>query len=189
MENEATKMLQTAKARVENIMQYQDDLRRVISVQGINSLRRVLVFMTSHLEKAINGEKVIPTPEEINLVRDIARTFANIAIEKPIEPIFRDLSDSLLPIIHNWNMTTINNLDIATHIRLTDGLIKAQLTLADTFLVIQKMLDKAKKTNMYEPPAFNLSRAYLDNLKKAIEEKGPDALVPPKKEDPTDAKQ
>jgi hypothetical protein len=189
MENEATKALQTAKAQVENIMQYQDDLRRTISSQDINNLKKALVSMTNHLNKIINGEKIAPTQEEIDLVRNITRSFANIAMEKPIVPIFRDLSASLLPIIHNWNTATINNSDITTHIRLTDGIIKAQLTFMDTLDVIQKTLERVRKTHSYEPPAFNLSRAYLDNLKKAIEEKGSDALVPPKKEEPAGAKQ
>jgi hypothetical protein len=145
--------------------------------------------MTNHLERVINGEKVIPTSEEISAVSNVARSFANIAIEKPIEPIFRDLSTSLLPVIHNWNTATVNNPDITTHIRLTDGIIKEQLTLMDTIFVVQKTLDRARKTHAYEPPAFNLSRSYLDNLKKAIEEKGPDALVRPKKEESTGAKQ
>jgi hypothetical protein len=47
----------------------------------------------------------------------------------------------------------------------------------DTITVLQKTLERVRKTHSYEPPAFNLSRAYLDNLKKAIEEKGSDALV------------
>jgi hypothetical protein len=188
MENKAITALQTAKAQVDNIMQYQDDLRRAISANNVNNLRGALVFMTNHLEKVINGEKVTPTSEEISMVHNIARMFANVAMEKPIEPIFRDLSENVLPIIHNWNVATINDQDIATNIRLTDGLIKAQLTLMDTIFVVQKTLDRARKTHTYEPPAFSLSRSYLDNLRKAIEEKGSDALVPPKKEESTSAK-
>ncbi len=180
MENSAINSLKASKAQVENIMNYQDELRKSISNNGINNLRKCLAFMTLHLEKAIAGTPVTPTTEERNTAGEMARLFAAASIEKPIEPIFRDLSSAFLPIMHNWNMATVNDPDIATQIRLTDGIIKSQLTLMDTITVLQKMLDRARKTHAYEPPSFNLSRAYLDNLKKAIEEKGSDALVPAK---------
>jgi hypothetical protein len=182
MEKEAIKTLKAAKAQVENILMYQDDLRRILAYQHVNNMKRALAFMVIQLEKAINGEVVSPTSEEKNLVGEIVRAFASVAMEKPIEPIFRDLSASFLPIVHNWNAATINNPDITINIRMIDGLIKAQLTFMDTLTVIQKTLERVRKTHSYEPPAFNLSRAYLDNLKKAIEEKGPDAFVPKKQE-------
>jgi len=180
MENSAINSLKANKTQVENILKYQDELRRTISYQHVTNLKKCLTFMAAQLEKAITGEQSSPTTEEINMANEMARVFASVAMEKPIEPIFRDLAASFLPILHNWNAATINNPDIKTHIRLTDGIIKAQLTLMDTITVMQKTLEKVRKTHSYEPPSFNLSRAYLDNLKKAIEEKGPDALVPVK---------
>jgi hypothetical protein len=189
MENDALKTLKESKSRAEDTMKRSESLRRILPERDMDFLKKSLTLMTGQLEKIISGEKISPTKEEVVLVADVVRVFANIAIEKPIEPIFRDLSASLLLIAHNWNLATINNPDIEAHIKLADGLIKAQLTLMDTIFVVQKILDKVRKTHAYEPPAFNLSRAYLDNLKKAIEEKGSDALVPPKKEEPAGANQ
>jgi hypothetical protein len=182
MENSALNSLKTSKAQVENIIKYQDELRRNISQQGISNLRKCLGFMSAQLESVISGSQAKPAPtgEERAAAGEMARIFASVAIEKPIEPIFRDLTAAFLPIMHNWNAATVNDPDIATHIRLTDGVIKSQLTLMDTITVLQKTLERVRRTHTYEPPSFNLSRAYLDNLKKAIEEKGPDALVPPK---------
>lgn len=177
MENPAINSLKTSKTQVENILKYQDELRRTISYQHVNNLKKCLSFMVAQIEKAIAGGEVSPTDEERNLSGEMARVFASVAMEKPIEPIFRDLATSFLPILYNWNAATLKNPDISTNIRLTDGIIKAQLTMMDTITVLQKTLERVRKTHSYEPPAFNLSRAYLDNLKKAIEEKGSDALV------------
>jgi hypothetical protein len=178
MENSATNTLKENKVRVEDIFKYQDELRRTMSNQNINDLRKCLGFTVQQLERIIGGdENVTPSSEERTMVTNLSRAFANIAVEKPIAPIFRDLSASFLSIVHNWNAATIKNPDIATNIRLTDGIIKAQLSLMETIDVLQKTLERMRKTNQYEPPAFNLSRAYVENLKKAVEEKGHDALV------------
>ncbi|MFA5052728.1 MAG: hypothetical protein WC565_01595 [Parcubacteria group bacterium] len=180
MENQITNTLQASKSQVERILNYEDDLKRIFASQHVSNIKRTLNFMTEQLTTVINGGNVVPTSEEMNMAAEMARVFANIALEKPIEPIFRDLSASYLLIIHNWNEATIKNHNISTNVKMTNGIVKAQLTLMDTIDVLQKTLEKIRKTHLYEPPAFNLSRSYLDNLKKAIEEKGPDALVPKK---------
>ncbi|MFA4999188.1 MAG: hypothetical protein WC519_00405 [Parcubacteria group bacterium] len=183
MENQTTNALKASKAQVEHILNYEDDLRRTFPSQHISNIKRALSFMTLQLETVIAGGQVEPTPEERNLIAELARIFANIAIEKPIEPIFRDLSASFLLVVYNWNEATVKSPDISVNVKMTNGIVKAQLTLMDTIEILQKTLDKIRKTHQYEPPSFNLSRSYLDNLKKAIEEKGSDALVPKKPDD------
>jgi hypothetical protein len=178
MENQAINSLKEAKAKVEHILQFTDELRRTVSNNHVNSIRKALVFMTQQLEGVMTGATdVKPSNEEISVAVDLSRAFADITMEKPVVPIFRDLAESFLSIVHNWNAATIKNPDIATKIKLTNGIIKGQLTMLETIDVLHKTLERVKKSHQYEPPAFNLSRSYLENLKKAVEESGSDALV------------
>jgi hypothetical protein len=183
MENKAKNALKGNKEKVEKILEYRDELYRVIPGQTIGEMNRCLEFMVPQLEKAIDGDDVKPINEEVAKISRISRTFADAAMEKEIKPIFRDLAENFLAIVHNWNIATVKNPQISTNVRLTDGIIKAQMSIMDAILVLRKTIERAKTTQQYEPPSFELSRSYLDNLKEAIEEGGSDALVEKKVND------
>jgi hypothetical protein len=91
---------------------------------------------------------------------------------KPITAIFRDLSSTYLLLIFNWNQTLGKRPDIERDIKLVDMGVKGQLTMLDTIRVLRQLLPKMEAMGKYEPPAFNLSRAYLDSLKEEIENQG-----------------
>jgi hypothetical protein len=171
MENGAQQSYKAAKDQVDNIMKFDDEVRKAFSHDGARKMKRAATVVEAQIEALIAGT----TPpalsgEDRMMIKETVNLFSIVAIDRPITPIVRDLAGSLLLLIHNWNQATGCDEDMDKKIRMINAIISAQMTLAETIEVIQKLLEKIRKTYQYEPPAFNLSRAYLENMKKAIEE-------------------
>jgi hypothetical protein len=152
--------------KINEILRYEDDMRKTFSDDGLKSIKQVLNIMTGQMEKVYKNEPVEPSAEEESLIRKVLGLFINIAIERPITPIFRDFSSNYLLLTFNWNRSLKKRMDIEKDIKLVDMMVKGQTTMLDTIRVLQKLLAKLKVIEQYEPPAFNLNKAYLSTLKK-----------------------
>lgn len=169
MDNQVYQAYKATVEKINKILGYKDDIRRVFSENGFMNIKKAFNILTEQMEKAAKDENIEPSTEEKSLVKSTVDLFREIAIEKPIAPIFRDLSATYLLLVFNWNQTLGKMPDIGNDIKLIDGIIRGQLTMLDAIYTLQVLLEKIKKFQQYEPPSFNLSRAYLDNLKKEIE--------------------
>ena len=171
MESESYKAYKDTVARTEIILRYEDDMRKTFSVQVTQKIKAVLAFVSGQMETVFAGSTPAVTEKDLAAVTEVVNFFSLIATEKPITPIFGDLSQTFLLLVFNWNVATVGDKNIDRSIKLVDAIVNSQMTMRETIELLQKLLEKAKKANQYEPPSFNLSRAYLENLKKAVEEK------------------
>lgn len=172
MENQAQQSFKNTKDKIEGILQYEDELRKSFSMDGARKIKKAFTVLCAQVETLIAGGVPAPlTSEERSSISEVVNLFMAVAIDRPVTPMFRDLTGSLLLLAHNWNQAVAKDADLDRKIKMINGVATAQMTLAETIEVIQKLLEKVKKTYQYEPPSFNLSRAYLENLKKSIEEK------------------
>lgn len=169
MDNQEYQAYKSTVDKINKILEYRDDMRRVFSENGLMNIKKAFNILTEQMEKAAKDENVGPSTEEKSLVKSTVDLFREIAIEKPIAPIFRDLSATYLLLVFNWNQAFGKMPGIEKDIKLIDGITRGQLTMLDAIYTLQIVLEKIKKFQQYEPPSFNLSRAYLDNLKKEIE--------------------
>ena len=170
METETQKAYKATVGQINEILKYDDDLRKVFSVGAIQNIKKAMNILVRDLDKVLRDEAVTPSPDDRALIKATVNDFLNIAIERPICLIFRDLAAAYLLLVFNWSQAVGRQADIERDIKIVDGLIRAELSLLDTIYVLQQLLDRARKLQRYEPPAFELSRAYLDNLKKHLEE-------------------
>ncbi len=171
---EAYSQYQKTLEKTRTILNYQNDLIRMFGNKGFESLKLALEKISSSMERAAQNDGLAEIQiEDKNLVTGVVKSFLNIAIEKPITPIFRDLADNYLMIVYNWSQMLAKCSGIEQDIKVINGIVRSQLTLLDTISVLKVILERAKNIRNYDPPAFDLSRAYLDNLKSAIEERDP----------------
>jgi hypothetical protein len=157
---------------INKILGYENDMRKTFSEDGSRKIKQSLNIVTNQMERVYKNEHIEPSVEEKSLVRETVNLFVDIALGKPITAIFRDLSSTYLLLIFNWNQTLGKRPDIERDIKLVDMGVKGQLTMLDTIRVLRQLLPKMEAMGKYEPPAFNLSRAYLDSLKEEIENQG-----------------
>jgi len=166
MMNQAYKSYKDILAKINEILEYEDDMKKSFSEEGNKKIGQTLNLIIGQLEKVYKNESVEPTNEDKSLVKETVDVFINIAINESITPIFRDLSETYLLLVFNWNQTLGKVPSIGKNIKLVDMIIKGQLTMLDTIYVLRQFLPKIKEMGRYEPPAFDLSRAYLDILKE-----------------------
>ena len=169
MTNQAYQSYKNTLAKINKILEYENDIKKIFSERGTESIRQTLNLITSQMEKVYKDEKVEPTGKEKSLVKETVSLFVDIVLGKPITPIFRDLSDTYLLLVFNWNQALGKRPDIEKDVKLVDMVIKGQLTMLDTIRVLRQLLPRLKTIGQYEPPAFDLSRAYLNSLKKEFE--------------------
>lgn len=171
MESESYKAYKETVSRAEEIIRFEDDMRKTFSAQGAQKIKAVLGFISGQMEVIFSGGRPTVSGDDLSRVNEVVNFFSVIAAEKPITPIFKDLSQIFLLLIYNWNAAVAGDKNIERSIKLVDAIVTSSMTMRETIELLQKLIEKAKKANQYEPPSFNLSRAYLENLKKAIEEK------------------
>jgi hypothetical protein len=171
--NQAYQEYKNTLSKINKILGYESDIKMVFSEKGAGTIRQTLDVITNQLEKTYKNEKIEPTGEEKSLVRGTVNLFVDIVLGKPITPIFRDLSTTYLLLVFNWNQVLGKRPDVERDIKLVDMIIKGQLTMLDTIRVLRQLLPKLKAMEQYEPPAFDLSRAYLNSLKKEFKGQEP----------------
>ena len=158
--------------KINKILGYENDMRKTFSEAGFGKIKQALNIVTNQMEKVYKNEHIEPSVEEKSLVRETVSLFVNIALGEPITPIFRDLSSTYLLLIFNWNQTLEKKPEIERDIKLVDMVVRGQLTMLNTIRILQRFLPKLKAMEQYKPPAFDLSRAYLNSLKKELENQG-----------------
>jgi hypothetical protein len=168
--DQAYKSYKNILAKINEILAYEDDMKKSFSEGGDKKIRQTLDLIIDQLEKVYKNENVEPTDGDKLLVKETIDVFINIAIDKPITPIFRDLSKTYLLLVFNWNQALGKVSSIDKNIKLVDMIIKGQLTMLDTIHVLRQFLPKIKAMEQYSPPSFDLSRAYLNSLEEGSQD-------------------
>ena len=87
-------------------------------------------------------------------------------------PIFRDLSRFYLLLVFNWNKELGKRPDIELSVSAAQRIVEGQMTMIDTINLLKTVSERLQKLSGYEPPAFELSRHYLQSLEgEKLEEK------------------
>jgi len=154
---------------INRILKYESEMRKTFSENGFRKIKQALNIIADNIEKAHKNKDIKYDVKERALVEWTVNLFVEIALEKPITAIFRDLSSTYLLLVFNWNKISEGKTNIERNIKLVDMIVKGQLTMLNTIHVLQLFLPKLKMMEQYNPPAFELSRSYLNSLHKDIE--------------------
>lgn len=118
------------------------------------------------VERFVEGEKKsgpeLSGSEKDTLVK-ITELFLDYALERDITPFFRELSRSFLPLVDLF-LKEEKERTGRRNIEATLALLSQNRTIEESFLVMKKLLAKARLFQEYEPPSFKLSREYLEAL-------------------------
>ncbi|MFA6437575.1 MAG: hypothetical protein WC242_05320 [Candidatus Paceibacterota bacterium] len=156
--------------KIEIIFKQEEKLKQMFSDKWQQKLNSSFEMFRQQINDFIKDEKEkIVSEQEIEKAREIIGVFLEIVLEKPITPIIKELIGNYSLFIFNWNQMLGKDPTINQNLKLIDGIIKAQSSLMEAIAIIQLLMNRARRFIDYEPPAFDLSRSYLLNLKEAIE--------------------
>lgn len=150
--------------KIGHIMSYKRDILKVFGSRGTNILKEALSVMQKQMDKHVRDEEVIVSNGDMDKVGRVVEFFLSIAVNEPIVPIFRDLSEVYLLLIFNWNKELGKSLSLENRVKAINNITKGQMTMLDTVDTLKVLLKRAKQVSKYEPPAFQLSKHYLKSL-------------------------
>ena len=168
MNKEDYRKYQENLSKIKGILKYEQDLKRVFGETQLRMIRRGLEIMASQMEKLAKDQSVQASGEDKSIVKEAISVFLNVAVNQSITPIFRDLSLNYLLLAFNWNLALGKRPDIEQNIKAIQGIVKGEMVIMDAINTLKSLLERAKNLSRYTPPAFELSRHYLESLKKGM---------------------
>ncbi|MBA7614890.1 hypothetical protein ES703_22164 [subsurface metagenome] len=171
MEQEDLKKYQETVGRIKGILKYEADLKKVFGPR-LDKVNGVFELMLRQMDDLAEDKAVEASGEEKSKVKEVVNLFLSIAVNRPIVPIFRDLSRFYLLLVFNWNKELGKRPDIELSVSAAQRIVEGQMTMIDTINLLKTVSERLQKLIGYEPPAFELSRHYLQSLEeKKLEEK------------------
>lgn len=169
MEQEDLKKYQETVNKIKGIMKYEADLKKVFGPR-LDKVKEALEIVECQMNDLAEDVTVEVSGEEKSRVKEVVNLFLSIAVNQPIAPIFRDLSRFYLLLVFNWNKELGKRADIEASVSTVQRIVEGQMTMIDTINILRALLERARKTQQYSPPAFELSRHYLESLDKGKDE-------------------
>lgn len=168
MRKEDYQKYQENLSRVKSIMKYGQELNKTFGQHQVRAIKKGLAIMEEQMEKLAQDEQVQVSGEDKSVIKEVSDIFFDICVEKPISQFFRDLSQGYVLLIFNWNQALGKRPDINQKIKGVKSIVEAQMTMTDTIELLKILLQKNRNLTQYEPPAFELSKHYLESLRSEI---------------------
>jgi len=163
MKEEDLKKYQETVAKIKKIFGWELELKKVFGSR-IDKVKGVFELLQRQMNELTEDKAVEASGEEKSRVREVADLFLSIAVNEPIVPIFRDLSRLYLLLMFNWNKELGKRGDIGKQISTAEKIVTAQMTMFDTIDLLKYLLKQGRNMRNWSPPAFELSRHYLESL-------------------------
>ncbi|GAI60825.1 unnamed protein product [marine sediment metagenome] len=171
MKQEDLKKYQETVSKIKGILKYEADLKKVFGPR-LGKVNGVFELMLRQMDDLAEDKAVEASGEEKSRVKEVVNLFLSIAVNRPIVPIFRDLSRFYLLLVFNWNKELGKRPDIELSVSAAQRIVEGQMTMIDTINLLKTVSERLQKLIGYEPPAFELSRHYLQSLEeKKLEKK------------------
>jgi len=165
MEQEDLKKYQGTVNSIKKLFEWDPDLKKVFGPR-LDKVKGVFELLQRQMNELAEDKTVEVSGEEKSRVKEVVNLFLSIAVNEPIVPIFRDLSKFYLLLMFNWNKELGKRPDIENQISTAQKIVEAQLTLLDTIGLLKMLLRRGRDMRNWNPPAFELSRHYLESLKE-----------------------
>ena len=163
MKQEDLKKYQETVSKIKGIMKYESDLKKMFGPR-LDKVQGALGLMESQMNALAEDKAVEASGKEKSRVKEVVNLFLSIAVNQPIVPIFRELSRFYLLLVFNWNKELGKRPDIELSVSAVQRIVEGQMTMIDTINLLKTVSERLQRLNRYGPPAFELSRHYLQSL-------------------------
>lgn len=136
---------------------------RVKLSKELTKFRRCANHIFKNIDEMNNGKE--PTVGENN--NDIFDTVKFIKIrflESPVDKTFSQFSESWIYLVYNWNENTIKSPSIKEECIYTQRLIEDFVSMKEVLDNLKFMNDRLKNFKSWTPPAFEISKHFIDYL-------------------------
>ena len=132
-------------------------------------LRRSLNIMFRDLDALATNQQPQPTRDEARLVAITARTLSEVLMYQPLTPFMVNFSKDFAEVLKNWNDQLVRAQDIAHYASFIARVSEDYLTMHELAQILRGFVPRMQRMMEYTPPAFDLSRHYLEMVLKRHE--------------------
>jgi len=150
--------------RLERILSFKADLESTYGREGASTIKCSFDLMKKHLDDVLDEKKVQVQKKEIEMVRKTVKLLMEVVVMQPIRPLVRDLTLEMSLLAFNWNRMIGRVKEIEVNALALRRLVEGHLTLVDAIGVAKRLIREMRRSAGFKPPAFELSKAYLQTL-------------------------
>lgn len=165
MKKEELKKYKETIRKIKETMKYETELRKVFGSR-LPVIGKAFKIMEGQMNSLAKDKKIKALGEDKSRVKEAVNLFLNVAVRQPIIPIFRDLSRTYLLLAFNWNKELGKRSDAEIAIRAVQGIVEGQLAMLETMNFLKELLKQGREMLNYRPPAFEVSKHYLESLRQ-----------------------
>lgn len=151
-----------AVKRIEDTMKYDNDFKQLYGPKGMKVIKDAYKVVKVQSEEIFNGRENPPTKEEQEIIHRALNVLQDVLLVKPIVPFIRDLSIEFARLVMNWDRALCKCQPIRRKCLVVDQLAKGHLSLVAAMDVLKGLVAKGQRHLQYTPPAFEISRHYLE---------------------------
>ena len=140
--------------RVRYILSFKQDLARTFGKRASEVERAAGIVASTRY-----------TAEDTELMKRVSELFLERALDSPITPFLQDLTVALGDLIIAWNNEGPRSPEIARNILRAIRTVRGAKSLNDLIMEARRLLRRIRDTSRYSPPAFEISRHYLEALR------------------------
>jgi len=151
-----------AVSRLDNIIGHEKDFSQLYGPKGMKIVKDAYEIVKAQSEEIFRDRKNPPTKEEQEVIHRALNILQDVLLTRPIVPFIRDLSIDFARLTTNWDRAICKCQPIRRKCLVIDQLARAQLSLITAIEVMQELVNRGQRHLQYTPPAFEISRAYME---------------------------
>lgn len=145
------------------------ELNTILGKKQQEVMKKAFSIMEKGMDDSLAGKETTEASgKEKSRVKEALNLLQNMVINSSMKPILRDLALELGLLAFNWNQTFGKRPDIEQTAKNIRAITLGNLSLIQSINIIKSLMERFKNIQHFAPPAFQLSRAYLDTLQEKI---------------------
>ena len=131
-----------------------------------SNIRRAISIMLRDLDLLVSNRRPAPSRDDARFIATTSRALTDFLMREPLTPFITQFAMGYSEVLKNWNDMTIRAQDIDHYSRVIARLAEDYLTMHELVQVLRSFVPRMERLMRYTPPAFELSRHYLEVVLK-----------------------
>lgn len=146
-----------------------DVIYSVFDARLITSLNQLIRLMERHIVQVDKGETPEIKEEEARAVADSILRIQQTMLLARVPQVIRNFVNGYMQLVYNWNRLAKNNA-VAGNLQALNNFFNYHESTVETIRMMRRLLQVADSLLKTNPPAFELSKHYLDAIQEHLKE-------------------
>ncbi|MDD4931112.1 MAG: hypothetical protein PHG66_03075 [Candidatus Colwellbacteria bacterium] len=136
-----------------------------------SELDKALGTVSGQLEASFIDEEVKSEPIDAPWLIKLTKAIADASIYRQIDDQFADFVSEYSMVVSAWNDRVVRSSELTRELAVAESLAVSRPAMIQAAKALRALSEKLIQLNFIETPALNMSKFYLDSLRKNLEKK------------------